>query len=546
MGAKLQSMLFQAMTDPAFYPHAVQGPFQQETHISKVFLTGPYAYKIKKPVNLGFADFTSLERRRFFCEQEVSLNRRLTDGIYLEVIPIGYDGSQFRLNAPMQVIEYAVKMRQLPAAATMRSLLANRRILPDDLGRLAAKLAGFHQAARRVPDPAGRVHAQTACTENFRQIMPDSGKMLDAKQYDFVRAATFNFFIRNKELFEKRVASGHFRDGHGDLRAEHVYFSTDGRIQILDCIEFNEHLRIVDTASDLAFLIMDLESQHRSEAARNLLQAYYERCDDPGMPALMDFYKCYRAMVRCKVNCIRLRAQDLSSQLRNVLTANAQCYLHLAHHYARRFSRPTLWVFCGLPGSGKSTLAAGLADLLSIESYNSDRVRKDMAGLAPLARAGGPADEGIYSAAMSTKVYDHLYAMARKAIAQSCSLILDATYSAVSHRDKLRHLADDCGIRILFAECRTGDDGLRKRLARRESTPSVSDARAAHLELLKVRFEALSEIPSAQHIVLDTSRSEEACLRDLLISAYLDKIEKWPGIPSGFEPSFKQLHEPAV
>jgi uncharacterized protein len=546
MAAKLQSMLFQAMTDPAFYPHAVQGPFQQETHISKVFLTGPYAYKIKKPVDLGFANFTSLERRRFFCEQEVMLNKRLTDGIYLEVIPIGYDGRKFRLNAPTQVIEYAVKMRQLPSSATMRSLLANRRIFPGDLSRLAAKLAGFHKAARHVPDPAGRTDAQSACTENFRQIMPYSGKILDAKQYDFVRAATFNFFIRNKELFEKRIASGHFRDGHGDLRTEHVYFTTDDRIQILDCIEFNERLRIVDTASDLAFLIMDLESQHRSEVARNLLQAYYERCDDPGMPALLDFYQCYRAMVRCKVSCIRLMAHDLSSQLRSVLTTNAQCYLHLARHYAQRFSRPILWVFCGLPGSGKSTLAAGLADLLSIESYNSDRVRKGMVGLAPLTRASGPANAGIYGAAISTKVYDHLYAMARKAIAEGRSLILDATYSAVSHRDKLRHLADGCAIRILFAECRTGDDGLRRRLDRRESTPSVSDARATHLEFLKTRFEALTEIPPAQHIVIDTSRPEEVCLRDLLTTAYLDKIEKWPGMPSDLEPSVKRVQEPAA
>ncbi len=546
MAVKLQSMLFQAMADPAFYPHAVQGPVQEETHISKVFLTGPYVYKIKKPVDLGFADFTSLERRRFFCEQEILLNKRLTEDIYLGVLPIVYDGRNFRLNAPGQVIEYAVMMRQLPVSATMRSLLANHRILRNDLSRLATRLAGFHNAAHRVPDPEGRTNAQMACTENFRQIMPYIGTILDANQYDFVRAATFNFFIRNKRLLEKRIASGRFRDGHGDLRTEHVYFTTDGRIQILDCIEFNDRLRLVDTASDLAFLIMDLEFQLRSEAAQALLQAYYEHCDDLGMPALLDFYKCYRAMVRCKVNCIRLGARELSRRLRTVFIADAQCYLRLANHYARRFSRPTIWVFCGLPGSGKSTLAAGLADLLTVESYNSDRVRKEMAGLCPLARADGPADDGLYAPEMTAKVYDRLYSMARKAISESCSLILDATYSTASHRDRLRHLADDCGVRILFAECRTSDDGLWRRLARRENTPSVSDARAAHLELLKTRFEALSEIPQTQHIVLDTGRSREACLRELLAAAYLEVIEKCPGMPADPESSARDAQAPAT
>jgi uncharacterized protein len=546
MSVKLQALLFQAMSDAAFYPHAIQGPFQQETHISKVFLTGPYAYKIKKPVDLGFVDFTSLERRRFFCEQEVLLNKRLTDGVYIEVVPIGYDGHLFRLGATAKVVEYAVKMRQLPAAATMRNLLATGRILSDDLERLAAKLANFHKSARRVADPAGRTYAKLACTENFREIMPYTGKMLDANQYDFVRAATFNFFIRNKELFEKRIAAGHYRDCHGDLRTEHVYFTADGPIQVLDCIEFNERLRIVDTASDLAFLIMDLESQQWSRTAQNLQQAYYQGNDDPGMPALLDFFKCYRAMVRCKVNCIRLRSRDLSNRSRGVLTANAQCYLHLAHYYARRFSRPILWVFCGLPGSGKSTLAAKLADLLALRSFNSDRVRKSMLGIAPLARAGGPANEGIYKPGFSTKVYDQLYAMARNALAESCSLILDATYSARSHRNKLRHLADDCGIRIIFAECRASDAGLRRRLARREFTPSVSDAREAHFEFLKTRFEALTEIPPDQHIVLDTDGSEDACLRNLMMTAYLDKIENWPGMPGSLESSVRRIQAPVA
>jgi len=525
METALQPMLFQAMAEPAFYPHAVEGPLQIETHISKVFLTGPYAYKIKKPVDLGFVDFSSLERRRFFCEQEILLNQRLTDDVYLGVVPIGYDGRRFRIGAPTEAVEYAVKMRQLPAALTFRNLLATGRINSSDLDRLAARLAGFHKNTRRVLDSGARSYTQAACTENFRQIMPYSGKMLDAGRYDFIRAATFNFFIRNRHLIERRIAGGQFRDGHGDLRTEHVYFAEDGHIQVMDCIEFNEHLRVVDTASDLAFLIMDLEFQRKSEAARYLLQAYYRHCDDPGLPALIDFFKCYRAMVRCKVNCIQLASQELSDRQRYGLSADAQCYLQLAYYYARRFSRPTIWVLCGLPGSGKSTLAAGLADLLAIERYNSDRIRKTLHGLAPLAHAAAPADEGIYTAEVTHKVYDELYTRARQAICEGCSLILDATYSALSSRDKLRNLADDCGARILFAECRAGDDELGRRLKRRETTPSVSDARPALFATLKTRFEPVTEIPADQHVVLDTTKAEEQCLRELLTAAYMGKAE---------------------
>ncbi len=524
METELQPMLFRAMADPAFYPHKVEGPVQIETHISKVFLTGPYAYKIKKPVDLGFLDFSSLERRRLFCEQEVLLNQRLTNDVYLGVVPIGYNGRRFQIGCT-EAVEYAVKMRQLPTALTLRNLLTAGRISSDDLERLAARLAGFHKTARHVLDSTGRSHTQAACTENFRQIMPHTGKMLDAGRYDFIRAATFNFFIRNKHLIDKRIACGHFRDGHGDLRTEHVYFTEDGHIQVLDCIEFNEHLRVVDTASDLAFLIMDLEFQRRSEAARDLLRAYYRHCDDPGLPALIDFFKCYRAMVRCKVNCIQLASHSLNDRQHKALSADAQCYLHLAYYYARRFSRPTIWVFCGLPGSGKSTLAAGLADLLAIESHNSDQVRKRLQGLAPLAYISAPADQGIYTAEITRKVYDKLYAMARKAICEGCSLILDATYSALSYRDRLRNLADDCGARILFAECRAGDDELLRRLGQRETAPSVSDARPELFGALKTRFEPVTEIPADQYVALDTTKAREQCLRDLLTAAYLEKSE---------------------
>ncbi len=525
MGSDLQSMLFKAMTDPGFYPHPVTELSQQETHISKVFLTGPYVYKIKKPVDFGFVDFSALANRRLYCEQEVLLNKRLTDDIYLGVIPIGYDGRHFGLDASGETVEYAVKMRQLPASGTMCDLLAADRIRAHHLSRLAARLAAFHQNTRRVTDPGARSYAQAACTENFRQIMPHAGELLDAGRYDFIRAATFNFFIRNKDLLDKRIAHGYFREGHGDLRTEHVYFTPDGRIQVLDCIEFNERLRVTDIVSDLAFLIMDLEFRRKKQIARDLLRAYLQLCDDPGLLSLMDFFKCYRAMVRCKVNCLQLKSHGRGTRRSNDLAADAQCYLNLAYYYARRFGRPTIWIFCGLPGSGKSTLANRLADILAMKKYNSDSVRKALQGLAPLTHVDAPVDEGLYAPEISRQVYDRLYAQAHNAVREGRSLILDATYSALSNRNKLRAMADDCGARIIFVECLAGQDDLERRLERRSATPSVSDARLAHFGILKSRFEPLAEIPASQHIKVETTKPEDHCLKDLMNRAYLDDPE---------------------
>ena len=525
MAEKLQSLIFQAMSEAAFYPHRVEKLSQLETHISKVFLTGPFVYKIKKPVDLGFVDFRDLERRHFFCRREVELNRRLTENVYLAVVPICYDGCKFQLEGSGRPVENAVKMRQLSADRTMENLLATAMIGQDDLESLATVLADFHEASPRRTNPEARSYLQAACTQNFRQIMPLAGESLDAGRYDYVRAATFNYFIRNKHLLEKRIAAGRFRHAHGDLRAEHIYLMEDGLIQILDCIEFNERLQVMDVASDLAFLIMDLEYRQASQCARELLKAYYRHSDDTGLPGMMDFYKCYRAMVRCKVNCILLSGPDSDQGRRKASLTHARGYLKLAHFYARRFNRPTLWVFCGLPASGKSALASRLAELMAIEVYNSDRIRKNMHGIDPMRQIDGPVDDGIYAPEISTQVYDRLRVEAARSIHAGCSVALDATYASSSHRRKLSRMAAGCGARILFVECRAPDEVMRHRLNQRREGLSVSDARIAHFEILRARFETLDDILPEQHVVLDTRKTADSCLRDLLEAAYLDGIE---------------------
>jgi aminoglycoside phosphotransferase family enzyme/predicted kinase len=525
MNENLQPLLLKAMADPAFYPHRVTNLSRRETHISVVYLTGDFVYKIKKPVDLGFLDFSTLEKRRRFCELEVQLNRRLSKDIYLAAVALTHDGRKFHINGSGETVEWAVQMRQLPSAYTLKRLLADHTATESDMKHLAAHLAEFHGSAPRVYDQPTWSHVKAACDENFRQVQPHEGRILDRTRLAFIRNAVSTALDRHHNLIDKRTASGYVRDGHGDLRAEHIYFTGQCEIQILDCIEFNDRLRLVDVASDLAFLAMDLDHLGESRFARCLIEAYCRKSGDATLLGLMDFYKCYRAMVRCKVSCIQLSDTGLSRGHRHGLADLATGYLNLAYTYARHMTTPTVWVFCGLPGSGKSAISSQLAEALDIVSINSDEIRKMMFGLRPHESTPGPVDQGIYSTEAGQKVYDRLLSSARAEIQAGHSVILDATYSASTQRQNVLRLADDCGARILFVECRAPEAVLHDRLRQREHTPTVSDARLAHFDALKSRFEPLTDIPDCHRMALDTTEAPADCLNTLFIEKYLVRME---------------------
>lgn len=523
MDRDFQAFLRRALDDPAFYPHKVSKISRCETHISTVYLTGDYVYKIKKPVDLGFVDFDSLDKRRAFCEREVRLNRRLTDGIYLAVVPFFWDGKKIKMGGTGEVVEYAVRMRQLSSARTMDRLLAQNAIAEADVERLAAKLVDFHQSAPPVTDQPIWSYVKYACEENFIQVQPYEDVLLPAEQLEEVCDASRRILDLQQGLFDKRTASGKVRDGHGDLRTEHVYFCDDDQIQILDCIEFNDRLRTVDVASDLAFLAMDLEYLNQPGLARHFLQSYCRQADDASLLGLMRFYQCYRAMVRCKVNCIRYANPGLSRKQQEMLAADACRYLEMARRYAQRMIRPTLWIFCGLPASGKSSVSRSLAEALDIASLNSDRVRKSHFGRPPRNAPGGPVDQGIYSAEISQRVYDRMYDTACKEVRAGRSFILDATYSLSIHRQRILRLADQYQADIFFVECIVPEAVLRSRLRQREHSQSVSDAREAHFEVLQSRFEPLSDIPPFHRLRLDTSADLVDCLNVLFLERYLNR-----------------------
>jgi aminoglycoside phosphotransferase family enzyme/predicted kinase len=517
-----QAEIFRAMERPDFYPHPVTTVRQRETHISKVFLTGTYVYKIKKPVNLEFLDFTTLPKRLHFCHQEVILNRRLTRNVYLDVVPITFKDGRYDLAGLGSPVEYAVKMRQLPEDSSMVRLLRRGRIDKEALQELARFLARFYGQA-----PTGG-HINTFgswesvwanCEQNFRQTEMFAGRMLDERMFQIVRAATRSFLRRWQELFEHRIEKDKIRDCHGDLRSGHVYFTDE--IQILDCIEFNERFRYGDITSDLAFLAMDLDYEGYPKIAHSLLKAYVEHTKDQDVFVLLDFYKCYRAFVRVKVNCFRLQEGGLVEQERNSLLRETHQYMDLAYRYAVQFTRPTLWVVCGMPASGKSTIAKELANILGVKVFRSDVIRKELFGVQPHQQIDVPFEEGIYSRGASSLTYGKLLLLAQEEIERGYSVILDATYGSGHHRSEVLRLAKDMDTNLMFVHCICPEAVIKERLIRREATSSVSDARLRHFEEFKARFEPLNEVRDEMHIRVDTERPLEESMEHILSRDYV-------------------------
>jgi len=517
-----QAEIFQAMEVPDFYPHPVTTIRQCETHISKVFLTGTYAYKIKKPVNLEFLDFTTLAKRRHFCHQEVILNRRLTRNVYLDMVPITFKNGRYYLAGPGSPVEYAVKMRQLREDCTMARLLQRGKIDKEALQALARILARSYGEAPTggyINTFGSRETIRANCEENFRQTEVFVGKILDERMFQIVRAHTRSFLSKRQELFEHRIETGKIRDCHGDLRAAHIYF-TDG-IQILDCIEFNERFRYGDITSDLAFLTMDLDYQGYPKIAHSLLKAYVGFTKDQDVFVLLDFYKCYRAFVRVKVNCFRLQEEDLGERERGRLLGETLQYMNLAYRYAVQFTRPTLWVVCGMPASGKSTIAREVAKRLGIKVFRSDVVRKELFGLQPREQRDVPFEEGIYSKGACSLTYGKLLVLAQEEIEKGCSVILDAMYGSRHQRSEVLRLAKDMDTNLMFVECICPEAALKERLMRRERTPSVSDARLHHFQQIKARFEPVNEVRDDMHIRVNTERPLEVSMEHIISRDYV-------------------------
>ncbi len=510
--------LLSSLARPECYPHQPAQVEVLQTHISVLFLAGDLVYKLKKPVRFSFLDYSTLPLREHYCLEEVRLNRRLAPTVYLGVVPILATGDAYKvadgdLSDP-RAVDYLVKMRRLPQERRLDALVVADRVTKVGIHALAKRLVTFHQTA--LTDQAAVYGTPDviwqAIADNFQETAAFVGQTLSAKQYDLIQDFSRRFFAEHQELLRTRSLQGRVREGHGDLRCEHVYFLDEG-VTIIDCIEFSPRLRTCDIASELGFLTMDLELQGAPALAAELAHTYAVQVEDPDFLRLLPFYQCYRAYVRGKVESLKSRESEIPPTEQERAREQARRAFRLATRYARGVPPPALVIVCGRIGTGKSTVSRLLSEHTGFTVFNSDVVRKRLAGLLPTARVSADYRAGIYSAAFTRRTYTALQTQAEEELRTGRGVIIDATCKQPEDRQALLALGNRLGVPVLFLECRTSPAEVERRLREREQRgDSVSDATWAVALREQDDFSAFADLPERAHLVINTEGSLEEAL----------------------------------
>jgi uncharacterized protein len=498
-----------------------------ETHISWVFLRHAEVFKLKKPVDFGFLDFTKLEGRRLACYAEVELNARLAPGTYLGVLPVTRDSSgAHAIDGQGERVDYAVHMQRLSESGRADLLLERGELGQAQIDELAHCLARFHEHAARGEriDEFGRLGViRQNVEENFaqgsawlRQLAPEAAERE-------VEQRQLAFLDTRGELFEGRISAGKIRDGHGDLRLEHVYLAAGSDPKIIDCIEFNERFRFADVCADIAFLSMDLAWHGRVDLAERFLATYARATGDYDLYALVDFYESYRAYVRAKVSALSLGSSSLGHEARLGLEAQARRYLLLALAAERpAVERPRLFAVGGVIASGKSSLSDALSEKLQLAVIATDETRKRLLGVAPTTPLAHGAWQAAYSPAKNAEVYAEVLRQAGVVLGSGRSVIVDASFRSRSDRESARQLARSLGATFFFIECRVSDEVARARLAARARGPSISDGRLEIFDEFVAQYEPVTELPAQEHGLVDSGGS---------LASSLEQLERLPALP---------------
>jgi hypothetical protein len=531
--------LIPALSDPSIYPHRPDSVQVIQTHISVVFIAGELVYKIKKPVDLGFLNFTTLEKRKYFCEQEVRLNSRFSEGVYLGLVTIHEDASRINLTGEGAEIEAAVLMRRIPHDRLLVGMLENDQVTPELLDRLARRLAYFHSHAARGPQITnfGSTHViYQNLKENFEQTIPYIGRTIDAQTHEVASALAFEFLEKHRDLFQERMEREFIRDCHGDLHLDHVIILDE--IMLYDCIEFNDRFRYGDTAADLAFLLMDLDFRGFPAYASRIARRYADSSGDNDILRLLGFYKSYRAFVRGKVEGFVLDESEVSQPERESARETAKKYFTLSLAYLRPPPPPLFVITTGLMGTGKTYLASKLAQRLGVRPLHSDVIRKEIQGLSPMERRFVPYGTGIYSPKATEQTYEAIFDRAARALLNGESVIADASFSRFHYRESARELARKAGARFALVECTAPHETIRRRMeerAAKEDQPS--DGRWEIFKEQEADFEPIREDECSLTRLWDSTRDLNSLLESFvweLMFAF-----QWPqvNLPRGRQPS---------
>jgi len=507
-----------ALARPTAYAHHPTSVEIRETHISWVFLAGERAFKLKKPLVLDFLDYGSAERRREMCHEEVRLNRRLAPDVYLGVrgVMLTEQGAELTADDDARAVEFVVEMRRYDERETLAAMLECGELQAGQVAAVGRALASFHDSAARAPaNGAPVLTAERRFDENLHELLADVEQRGEIERIQALERFAHAFITAHAATFRRRADEGWIREGHGDLRAEHVLV---GRaVRVVDCVEFDRSLRELDVADDLAFLVFDLAARGGERFIDALVRAYRGAGGEPGPDWLIAFYATYRALVRAKVALIRARQMPTTSAAHGRQSAAARDLIALAERFAWRSRLPLAIVVCGAPASGKSYLARAISQRSGFAHLSSDITRKRLVGVQPNQRA----DERAYGNEWNLRTYAELGRRAAGEVRVGRGAIIDATFR---HRVDRQTFADAFGEAgpVLFIECQAPRSVLAQRAERRaHDSARVSDADVGVVLREQGVWEPLEEVPARAHIAIRTDRDVEQVVGDAL--ALLDR-----------------------
>lgn len=493
--------LIQQMMQPEFYPHPVTEPIElMQTHVSYVLLTGDYAYKLKKPVNFGFLDYSTIELRKHFCEEELRLNQRGAAEIYLEILPIT-QLEQYQLGGCENVVDYTLKMRQFPQTALFLSMFEQGKLSETRMEELGKVVAQYHAKAETndyIRSFGEVAQVRQSIDENYDQTLKYIGAVQTQAQFQETKAYTDNFFEQRQQLFTSRITNNWIRECHGDLHLRNICL-WDDKILLFDCIEFNEPFRFVDVMFDIAYAVMELEMLQRADLANAYLNTYIEQTGDWEGLQVLPLYLSRQSYVRAKVNSFLLDDPGVPTAVKAEAQATATAYYKLAWEYTKP-RQGKLILMSGLSGAGKSTVARHLARKLGAIHIRSDAVRKHLAGISLVEKGGAE----IYTAEMSQKTYARLLSLGIMLANEGFTVILDAKYDRISTRQDAITQAEFHQLPLQIIYCTAPVEVLRDRLKTR--TGDIADATVDLLASQQVAAESFTETEKAFVKTVDTTQ----------------------------------------
>ncbi len=508
-----QKKLVNEIKKPETFGEEIDSVKLIQTHISFVVLTEKYAYKIKKPVDFGFLDFSTLEKRKYFCNQEIKLNKRLCPEIYLEVVKITKKDDGLEINGSGEIVDYAVKMKEFSQEKIMTNLLDKNKVDEDTIEKLVENLVSFYNKEESTDEinEFGKIKTIKQNTdENFDQTKEVIGVTIKPKKFEEIKDITNRFLSEKKDVFEKRIKNNYIKECHGDLHTGNIVLKNN-EICIFDCIEFNKRFRYSDVASDIGFLAMDLDYQGNPYLSSYLIKTYVEKSKDKGIYDVINFYKAYRAYVRGKVAGFKLYDPNIEKEEKKDTIKVASKYFDLAYYYIQLVKnqieekRPLLFITSGLTGTGKTTAANKISVDYNARKISTDEVRKEMRGIDKYERHHEPYNTGIYSPEKMKETYLRVIEKGKKYLQKNRNVVLDATFKTKDLREKAKEISDETDSNFLILNTVMPEEKVKKYLKERVQKKSISDGRWEIYEKQKDSFDELSS--DEKYIPIDVANN---------------------------------------